>query len=232
MPKSPDLDPVGQLGAGQAPRPPRRRSRRRRGRCCRRRRPGSFTSGSTSSGAKYRKRPCARRRSAPGSSSRVTARCWAPSTSSSTASTVAVRPARNMSCASARRGRVAGDPAALAPPGRRRSRCRSPGSTEASAPGSHQGFVVKTGASSRPDVRGRCPAAPRAERADRAVQPFEQLGRHASTRSMISAARGSVARASRFSSSVSVSVRRLRISSISVASNRSPGLSGAMPGWS
>ena len=48
----------------------------------------------------------------------------------------------------------------------------------------------------------------------------------ASTRSMIAAARGSVARASAFSSSVSVIVRSVRISSISLASNRSPGLSG------
>ena len=53
-----------------------------------------------------------------------------------------------------------------------------------------------------------------------------------SSRSISSAARGSVARASRFSSSVSASVRSVRISSISVASNRSPALSGAISGWS
>ena len=54
----------------------------------------------------------------------------------------------------------------------------------------------------------------------------------ASTASTTAAARGSVARASAFSSSVSTSVRRLRISSISVPSNRSVGLSGASCGWS
>ena len=53
-----------------------------------------------------------------------------------------------------------------------------------------------------------------------------------SSRSIRSAARGSVARASRFSSSVSAIVRSVRISSISVASNRSPALSGAISGWS
>ena len=53
-----------------------------------------------------------------------------------------------------------------------------------------------------------------------------------SSRSIRSAARGSVARASRFSSSVSAMVRSVRISSISVASNRSPALSGAICGWS
>ena len=53
-----------------------------------------------------------------------------------------------------------------------------------------------------------------------------------STRSMMAAARGSVALASTFSSSVRVIVLRIRISSISVASNRSPGLSGAICGQS
>ena len=57
------------------------------------------------------------------------------------------------------------------------------------------------------------------------------LGRP-STRSMSAATRASVARACRFSSSVSMRVRRVRISSISVASKRSPGLSGATFGWS
>ena len=53
-----------------------------------------------------------------------------------------------------------------------------------------------------------------------------------SMRSTIAAARGSVARASAFSSSVRVRIRRARISSISVASQRSPSLSGAISGWS
>ena len=49
---------------------------------------------------------------------------------------------------------------------------------------------------------------------------------------MIPAARGSVARASAFSSSVSTSVRRVRISSFSSPSNRLIVLSGASCGWS
>ena len=49
---------------------------------------------------------------------------------------------------------------------------------------------------------------------------------------MIAAARGSVARASAFSSSVIVITRRVRISSISVASNSAPALSAAISGWS
>ncbi len=53
-----------------------------------------------------------------------------------------------------------------------------------------------------------------------------------SQRSMISAARGSVARASAFSASVKVITRRVRISSISVESNSAPALSGATSGWS
>ena len=49
---------------------------------------------------------------------------------------------------------------------------------------------------------------------------------------MISAARGSVARASAFSASVSVSVRNVRISSFSSPSKRLIVLSGASWGWS
>ena len=60
----------------------------------------------------------------------------------------------------------------------------------------------------------------------------QSLGRHVVERSTIAAARGSVPRASAFSSSVSVSTRSARISSISVASHRSPSLSGAIAGWS
>ena len=51
-----------------------------------------------------------------------------------------------------------------------------------------------------------------------------------SQRSMIAAARGSVARASAFSASVIVITRRVRISSISVASNSAPGLCSATSG--
>ena len=57
-------------------------------------------------------------------------------------------------------------------------------------------------------------------------------GENPSIRSTMAAARGSVLRASRFSSSVSVRMRSARISSISVASHMSPGLSAATAGWS
>ena len=57
-------------------------------------------------------------------------------------------------------------------------------------------------------------------------------GESPSQRSMIAAARGSVARAAAFSSSVRVITRRVRISSISVASNIATALSGATAGWS
>ncbi len=49
---------------------------------------------------------------------------------------------------------------------------------------------------------------------------------------MICRDRSSVPRASRFSSSVRVITRRVRISSISVASQKSPSLSAATAGWS
>ena len=52
----------------------------------------------------------------------------------------------------------------------------------------------------------------------------------ASHRSMITAALGSVARASAFSCSVMVITRRVRISSISVPSKSSPALSAAISG--
>ena len=51
-----------------------------------------------------------------------------------------------------------------------------------------------------------------------------------SQRRMISAARGSVARASAFSSSVIVITRRVRISSISVESKSAPALCSAISG--
>ena len=57
-------------------------------------------------------------------------------------------------------------------------------------------------------------------------------GGRSSQRSTMAAARASVPRASAFSSSVRVRTRRARISSISVASNMSPWLSGATAGWS
>ncbi len=51
-----------------------------------------------------------------------------------------------------------------------------------------------------------------------------------SQRSTMARARVSVAQASRFSSSVRVMTRRVSSSSISVASQKSPGLSAAMAG--
>src|ERR1700744_3981203 len=70
--------------------------------------PGGRPIGSSSSGAKYRKRPWARCRSAIGSATGVTATWTWPSTSCRTASTKASRPTRNRSWASARRapGRI------------------------------------------------------------------------------------------------------------------------------
>src|SRR5262249_13515660 len=62
----------------------------------------SSSSDVTSSVRKYRKLPCARRMSAPGSSSTVTARYTEPSTSCRTARTVAERRRRNWSWASVR----------------------------------------------------------------------------------------------------------------------------------
>ena len=57
-------------------------------------------------------------------------------------------------------------------------------------------------------------------------------GDMASHWSMICAARGSVARAWAFSSSVMVITRRIRISSISVQSNSAVSLCSAISGWS
>src|SRR5208337_365201 len=112
--------------------------------------PGS--QGSTSSVLEYRKRPCAIRRSSSGWSASDTARYGLSSTSYRTAWTSAIRPTRNMSCASARRA-----------PGRSRTRLPRPicwppmvtvsvsGETEASASGSHQGTDVSAlGWSGRP----------------------------------------------------------------------------------
>src|SRR5262249_27257588 len=66
-------------------------------------RPPAHRTGSTSSGMKYRKRPCAIRTTSSGWSASDTARYGWSSTSCSTAWTSASRPTRNMSCASARR---------------------------------------------------------------------------------------------------------------------------------
>ncbi len=142
-----------------------------------------------------------------GSSSMLTATWSSPSTSLNTPVTVAARPAKNRSWASARRD------------GRRRTREPLPtltpatervsvhGSTEASTLGSHHGRGSPSGS-----VALGCTA--RTAPCSRAHISSGML----SQRSMMAAARGSVARASAFSSSVRVSTRRARISSISVAS--------------
>ena len=96
-----------------------------------------------------------------------------------------------------------------------------PGDSEWSAPGSHH-RGARIGLSRRPSTSS---ATGRSERTAPCSRANTSSGR-ASTRSTIAFALGSVARASRFSSSVRVSVRSERISSISPASNRSPGLSG------
>ena len=109
-----------------------------------------------------------------------------------------------------------------------------PGDTDRSAPGSHHRGAA---AGPAPAVAGRFvgsrprSATGRSERTAPCRRANISCGM-ASTRSTIALALGSVARASRFSSSVRVSVRSVRISSISPASSRSPGLSGATPGWS
>ena len=73
----------------------------------------------------------------------------------------------------------------------------------------------------------------RADLSQHAVHPHElRPGRSASVRSSSSRARSSDAAISRFSSSVSVRIRSESISSISVPSKKSPGLSGAMVGKS
>ena len=106
---------------------------------------------------------------------------------------------------------------------RRPPRVSVHGSTAASTPGSHHGTAP------RRRVRRRQPA-----RSARMVpcRRSHTSGGMSSQRSTIAAARGSVPRASAFSSSVRVRTRSARISSISVASQRSPSLSGAIAGWS
>ncbi len=93
----------------------------------------------------------------------------------------------------------------------------------------------RSAAESAPEVGDRLlPAAVPAGRIERIAPCSRSMisGGIASTASMIPAARGSVARASAFSSSVSTSVRRVRISSFSSPSNRLIVLSGASCGWS
>ncbi len=172
----------------------------------------------------------------------MTARRTLPSTSWKTAATSAVRPARNMSWASAPR-----------PRGRSRTRPPRPrgtpststvsvaGDRSSSAPSCHQAGRAPAGgvpAGVCGVSAGVCGVSARAGRVAGASERTAPCSRSkisrgmVSTRSRIAAARASVARASRFSSSVSSIVRSVRISSISAASCRSPGLSGATWGWS
>ena len=146
----------------------------------------------------------------------MTARWTSPSTSLTISATVATRSRRKMSWASARRRRVEHDPTAL----------RDEGAADA-----HR--APARGRSTRgPDRAGRR----RCRSAGGAVQtPCSDAISSSvivSQRSMIAAARGSVARASAFSSSVIVCTRRVSISSISVPSKKSPTLSGATAGKS
>jgi len=97
------------------------------------------------------------------------------------------------------------------------------GSTLASTAGSHHG-----------STSGWVSVAPATGPIERTApcRRSQTSGGISSHRSTIAAARRSVPRASAFSSSVRVSTRRARISSISVASQKSPALSGATAGWS
>ena len=142
-----------------------------------------------------------------------------------------------MSCASAPLSRgVQPHPAALrhrAFP--RRSRCRSPARPTRPRPGPTRGSPVSnagTGPARPVLLEGVPPGQPR--RGQRiapcslssssggiVVDPVDDLG-----------GRGSVAARLALLLVGQRSVRRLRISSISVPSNRSPGLSGAISGWS
>ena len=74
------------------------------------------------------------------------------------------------------------------------------------------------------------PPRTRPESADRAVQPQQLLARQRLGPRQQAPARSSTAAISRFSSSVSVRMRSVSISSISVPSKKSPGLSGATCG--
>ena len=198
---------------------PRRRSRRRRGRCCRCRR---------------RARSCRRRAIEldlvgmevqvaalpleharwPGRRRAVTATCWSPSTSLKTPATVAVRPARNRSCASARRDGLRRTRVPLVtstPPIRITVSVQGSNAASTAAP-----TTARDGSTS---ARRRSGAASIGRSERTAPCSRAQIsGGMSSQRSTIAAARGSVPRASAFSSSVSVSTRRARISSISVAS--------------
>ena len=149
----------------------------------------------------------------------------------------ASRPARNMSWASARREpgrsrtrlpRATATPSTTTPVGLRRHRAvgaRVP-------PRACRAWRVRPARRRSSGVRGAWPVhSPQV--ADRAVQPVQQLRRHACRPGRCRSAarcRSPAPRASR--ASVRAIVRSVRISSISVASNRSPGLSGAIGGWS
>ena len=99
------------------------------------------------------------------------------------------------------------------------------GRTRSSAAGSHQGSSPVSNQVRLADV-----PASSVRVAQDAVQLLQVSGDISSQRSMISAARGSVARASAFSWSVMVITRRVRISSISVESNSAPALCSAISG--
>ena len=220
---------VGQLDRRRAGGRPRRRTRRRRRRCCRRRRPDrtlTIRPRRRLSGVVRRARStgtgrAAVCRSAAGSSSSVTATCVEPSTSDSTACTVATPGQEHVlrvgaaAAAAQSRTRL---PLATGTPST--STESVSGSTDASAAGSHQGAsraIASAAGASGDDLRS--PAA---------GSGSVPCSRSSSSGGMASTGRGSRAPGrrwpapARFSSSVSVIVRSVRISSISVPSNSAP----------
>ena len=116
-------------------------------------------------------------------------------------------------------------PGARARPRRRRRATVSVhGSTAASTAGSHHGTATVRIASIA--AAGAAPECVAVQARPHSRAPCRRCGRRSRPRG------GRCARASAFSSSVRVRTRSARISSISVASHRSPSLSGATSGWS
>ena len=167
--------------------------------------------GSTGSGrATGEARPPGRRRgSPPGADS--------PSTSENTPSTVADAAGQEQVLSvGATAPRAAASPSSpCSPPRRRCGWCRSTGRRRRRPPA---------------PTTAAAPRAPDAATGWRRAAARRSPASKSSTRSTMAAARGSVARASTFSSSVRVSTRSARISSISVESHMSPGLSSATSG--
>ena len=217
MPKSSTRTPSGTAAPAAAARP-RRRSRRHRGRCCRSRPPARVTAaplhrqGLDLVGVEVQVPAGARSASVAGSSSTVTATCSSPSTSWNTPATVGDHAVEEhvVRVGAARRvqpHRVpvrdldAGDEHGVGP--------RVDRGVDRGLPPRQRRLVLV--AARRRDSAARSSRMVPCRRA-------HTSGAMSSMRSTIAAARGSVPRASAFSSSVRVSTRSARISSISVAS--------------